>query len=246
MVWSNNRLWVSRGSQIFASDIGNPLSFTEGQYLNEGRAFYLPGDCTGMAETPDRKGIICFTATTATLIQSSIQDRTKWLETPNFQSTILPDVGCVAPRSIVQQYGMLWWFSARGLISLDDALRTYISSQLRARDLEMLQSKYTMDSDVSMVCGAAIENFLLHAVPCGERRNTRIHVLDQSPSEDSGSSVWPSYWSGWRPVEFTKAVINGTDYLFTLSEDYDGRTRIWQLFTQDKTDGGIPNKLCRH
>jgi len=29
MCWANNRLWVSRGNQIFASDIGNPTKFTE-------------------------------------------------------------------------------------------------------------------------------------------------------------------------------------------------------------------------
>lgn len=240
MCWSNNRLWVSRGSQIFASDIGNPLSFTESKYLNEGRAFYLPGECTGIAETPDRKGIICFTSNTATLIQSSIQDRELWLQTPDFQQLILPDLGCVAPRSIVQQYGMLWWYSSRGLINLDDALRTHISSELRVRDMEMMQSKFTMDSDVSSVCGGSIENFLLHGVPCGDRQNTRIHVLDQAPAEDSPVGVWPSYWSGWRPIEFAKSIINGTDYIFILSDDYDGETRIWQLFTQDKTDGGIP------
>ena len=28
MAWSNNRLWVSRGNQIFASDIGNPWPLT--------------------------------------------------------------------------------------------------------------------------------------------------------------------------------------------------------------------------
>jgi hypothetical protein len=55
MKWSGNRLWVSRDGMLFASDIGNPLKFTEAQYLNEGRAFYLPGECTGMIETPEQR-----------------------------------------------------------------------------------------------------------------------------------------------------------------------------------------------
>jgi len=105
MQWSNNRLWVSRGSQIFASDIGNPLGFSEGQYLNEGRAFYLTGPCTGIAESSDRQGIICFTSENGSFIQSSIQDRTQWLNTAGFQQLLLPNIGCVSARSIVQQYG---------------------------------------------------------------------------------------------------------------------------------------------
>jgi len=88
MKWSNNRLWVSRGNIIKASDIGNPLKFTETQYLNEARAFYLPGLCTGIVETSDQQGILCFTDNTGTFIQSSIQDRTLWLSTPRFQQTL--------------------------------------------------------------------------------------------------------------------------------------------------------------
>ncbi len=241
MCWSNNRLWVSRGSQIFASDIGNPLKFTETQYLNEARAFYLKSDCTGIAETPDRLGIICFTSDSGDLIKSSIQDREMWLSTPAFQQVILPSLGCVAPRSIVQQYGMLWWYSARGLINLDDALKTYISSQLNTRDNEMFQSKYTMNPDVSTVAGGWIENFLLHAVPVASKLNTRIHVMDQAPLSDEGPiGAWASYWTGWRPVELARGVINGSDFIFMISKDYDENVRIWQLFRQDKTDGGMP------
>ena len=243
MAWSNNRLWVSRGTQVFASDIGNPLKFTESQYLNEGRAFYLPSDCTGMAETPDRQGLLCFTQETGTLLQSAIQDRTQWVSTKDFQKTVLPQVGCVAPRSIVQQYGMLWWYSARGLISLDDALKSYITSRLQPQDNEMIQPKYLMDSDVSIICGAAIENFLLQAVPTEGYKNNRILVMDQAPAGDEGPvGVWPSYWTGWRPVEFAKTIVNGKEALFVMSY---GNTsldngRAWQLFTADKTDSGIP------
>ena len=77
MSWSNNRLWVSNRNQVFASDIGNPLKFTETQYLNEARAFYLASDCTGIVETPDRSGILCFTENDGTLILSSVEDRTQ-------------------------------------------------------------------------------------------------------------------------------------------------------------------------
>lgn len=239
MAWSNNRLWVSRGGQIFASDIGNPLKFADARYLNEGRAFYLPDDCTGITETSDQQGIICFTQNAGVFLRSSIQDRTQWLTTAGFQQTILPSIGCVSPRSIVQQYGIIWWYSSKGLINFDDALRLNVTSRLTIQDTEMAASKAYLSYDLSGVCGGINENFLFHAVPYGDSVNTRIHVLDQESFEGSANS-WPSYWTGWRPVEFATGTINSYDRVFTISKDYDGVNRIWELFRSEKNDNGIP------
>lgn len=239
MSWSNNRLWVSRGSQVFASDIGNPLKFTETQYINEARSFYLTAPCTGIVETSDRLGIVCFTSDNGVLLQSSIQDRTLWLNTPNFQTTILPNIGCVAPRSLTQQYGLIWWFTSRGLINQNSALALNITSRLDVQDNEMFQSKYNLSHDLSGVCGTYLENFLFHAVPNGDKLNTRVHVLDQAPFENNANS-WPSYWTGWRPVEFARGVISSNERVFCASYDYDGVNRMWELFQADKTDNGVP------
>lgn len=239
MAWSNNRLWVSRKNQVFASDIGDPLKFTESQYLNEGRAFYLPGNCTGIIETADQQGIMCFTAETGTFLNSSIQDRTLWLTTPQFQKTVLPNVGCIAPRSLVEQYGLLWWFTPKGLINQDDALRLNITSRLNIQDNEMFQSKSNLSFELSGVCGAFVENFLFHAVPNGDSQNNRIHVLDQAPFENFANS-WASYWTGWRPVEFARGVVSSQERAFCISRDYDGITRVWELFRPEKTDNGMP------
>ncbi len=243
MKWSNNRLWVSRDNIIKASDIGNPLKFTETQYLNEARAFYLPGNCTGIAETSDQQGIICFTDNTGTFLKSSIQDRTLWLSTPEFQKTILPNTGCVAPRSIVLQYGLIWWYCARGLINQNEALRTYIDTKLNIQDNEMFSTKYNMSYDLSGICGTFYENFLLQSVPNGDVYNTRTMVLDQAPFEGNGGQAansWPSFWTGWRPIEWAKGVIDGEERSFFASKDYDGKNRIWEAFSQDKTDNGVP------
>lgn len=246
MAWSNNRLWVSRNDRLFASDIGNPTKFTETQYLNEARAFYLPGTCTGITETTDRQGIVCFTETTGTFFQSSIQDRTLWLATPNFQSLLLPGVGCVAPRSIVHQYGLLWWWTAKGLISQNGAFQTNLSSRLDVQDNEMFQSKYNLSYDLSGVCGSKFENFLFHGVPNGDSINNRVHVLDTDPfgSQTTGISgpaqSWPSYWTGWRPVEFAYGVAYGRERSFCVSVDHDGVNRLWELFRPEKTDNGVP------
>jgi len=239
MAWSGNRLWVSRGNQIFASDIGNPLKFTENEYLAEARAFYLPGTCTGIAETSDRQGIVCFTESTGTFLKSSIQDRTQWLTTTGFQQEILPNIGCVAPRSIVQQYGLLWWFTAKGLVSQDGALQTNITSRMDVKDNEMFQSKWELTYDLSGVCGGNIENFILHGVPHADRVNTRLHVMDTAPFEGNANS-WPSFWCGWRPVELASGVVYGKERLFAASADQDGVNRLWELFKAEKTDNGVP------
>lgn len=240
MKWSNNRLWVSRKDMVFASDIGNPLKFTETQYLNEGRAFYLPGPCTGIVETPDQQGILCFTPEAGVFIRSAIQDRELWLQTPEFQKIVLQSIGCVAPRSIVTQHGLIWWMTPKGLISLDDAVKLNVSSRLNIEDQEMAYSKANMSHDVSNVCGSYFENFLFHAVPVGDKYNTRLHVLDQAPMDGVMGNSWPSHWEGWRPVDFARGVIGSEERVFCISRDLDGVNRIWELFTDDKTDNGIP------
>ncbi len=226
---------------MFASDIGNPLKFTEAQYLNEGRSFYLPEVCTGIVPTTDQQGIVCFTQQTGTFLQSSIQDRSAWLNTPNFQQDILPSIGCVAPRSIVTQYGMLWWYSSRGLINQDDALRANITSRLNIQDNPMFATKAKMSFNLSGVCATSYENMMLTSVPYGDKLNTRTMVLDQTPFGDQGSQMnsWASYWTGWRPVEWDSGVVNGEERVFMASVDYDGKNRIWEIGTQQKTDNGV-------
>lgn len=237
-VWSNNRLWTSFNNQIYASDIGNPLKFTEAQYLSGGRAFYLSGPCTGMIETPDRQGIICFTEKDGTLILSSIQDRTLWLSTANFQQVILPASGCVAPRSLINQYGLTWWFSPTGLQNLNAALNQNITSKLDYQDAEMSASKQNIGPDMSGIVAGYYENYLMLSVPSGDPYNRHTWVLDQNPFENSARNAWPGYWTGWRPIQWSKAVIEGREKVFFISRDYDDVNRVWEAFLPQRTDNG--------
>lgn len=242
MCWANNRLWLSRGNQVFASDIGNPTKFTESLYLNEGRSFLLPDNCTGIVPTTDKMGIMCFTEETGTFFMSSLQDRTQWVSTKDFQKLILPAVGCVAPRSINTSYGLVWWYSAKGLMNQNDATQSNISSKIDVQDNAMFETKAGMSYDLSGVCSASYENFMLCSVPYEDKFNTRTMVMDQTPIGEVGAqwSAWSSFWTGWRPVEFASGVINGEERIFICSVDYDGRNRVWELFTQNRTDNGIP------
>lgn len=241
-VWSNNRLWVSRDNQVFASDIGNPLKFTETQYINEARAFYLPSACTGIVETTDQDGIIVFTENEGIFIRSSIQNRYQWLSTIDFQKTVLPNIGCVAPRSITTQYGLIWWYSPKGLISLNSAVRANVSSKLSIQDNEMMASKFAVGSDLSRIAGVSHENYMLMSVPYGDSYNTHTWALDQNPFTQEGTDAnsWASYWTGWRPVCWAHGQVFSEEKTFFLSKDYDGKNRIWEAFTQEPTDNGSP------
>ncbi len=237
MIWSGNRLWVSRQNQVFASDIGNPLKFTESTYLNEARAFYLTGPCTGFVATPDQQGIIAFTETNGTFFQSVIQQRTDWLNTPDFQKIILPNIGNVAPRSLITQYGLNWWFSARGLTNFNAALRTNVTSRIDYQDNQMFSSKAYLGPDLSSICSGFYENYLMCSVPSGDVRNRHTWVLDQAPFEGN-ANAWDGIWTGWRPIEWTKGIVNGNERVFFGSIDYDGKNRIWEAMLADKTDNG--------
>jgi len=238
MVWSNNRLWVSCHNKIQASDMGNPIKFTETQYLAEARAFYIPDECTGMTESADQSGVWAFTATTGTFLQSSVQDRTLWENTLNFSSTILKSVGCVAPRSITKQWGELWWYSAKGLINMDAAVIMNQSSVINVRDLEMAAVKQNVSYDLGTIAACEWENILVQSVPNGDRFNTYTMVLDQVPFENA-TPAWSSYWTGWRPVEWCKGTLDGMERVFFVSADYDGNNRLWEANLESKTDNGV-------
>jgi hypothetical protein len=237
MIWSGNRLWVSRGNQVFASDIGNPLKFTEALYLNEARAFYLSGPCTGFIATPDQQGIIAFTETDGTFFQSNIQDRTQWLTTPDFQKLILPNIGCVAPRSLTTQYGLNWWFGPRGFTNLNAAFRQNLSSRIDYQDNQMFASKAYLGPDLSNICASFYENYLMVSVPSGDVLNRHTWVLDQAPFEGN-VNAWTGIWTGWRPIEWARGIVNGSERVFFGSIDYDGKNRIWEAMLPERKDNG--------
>lgn len=239
MIWAGNRLWVSRGNQVFASDLGNPLKFTEAIYINEGRAFYLSGPCTGFVASPDQQGIIAFTENDGTFFQSAIQDRTLWLSTPEFQKIVLPNIGCVAPRSLITQYGLNWWFSARGLTNFNAALRLNITSRIDYQDNQMFASKAYLSPDLSGICASCYENYLFCSVPSADVLNRHTWVLDQAPF-DGNVNAWAGFWSGWRPVEWARGLVAGDERVFFASIDYDGKNRMWEAMLPDRTDNGCP------
>lgn len=237
MAWSGSRLWVARGQQVFASDIADPLSFFEGLYVGDIGAFVLPERVTAMVEVPNVQSpsLLVFTDNTTTAFQTNIRTRTLWTTTPNFQLTIFPDLGCVAPKSVIAHNGKVWWFSQFGVTSLDYAVASRQTGVMFYADGPMAISKGYLSNNLSGIAAAGIENYLLYSVPYADKYNQHTWVMDATPSP-----AWDAYWTGVRPVEWCGGAFNSTPRLFFVSKDHDGGNRLYEAFTSDRMDGCCP------
>lgn len=248
MAYIMDRLWIASGSQVFVCDLSNPLNHTEAIYLSERDAFQLPDVCTGMVVLPNRSGLLVFCRSSTTSFQANISDRTTWSSTPNFQSIVLQNVGCIAGKTIVNQYGLTYWMSDKGLVGLDDALSANRSSRLIAADTNMLRSRRKLAPDMSGCCAINWGNFLLVSVPSGGLLNEHTWVLDQEPAGNASIPVWASNWTGTRPVEWASGTVGGKQRLFQLSYDKSElnatRIHIWEDMLDSRQDDGGPIQCC--
>jgi hypothetical protein len=250
MAYSGSRLWVVYENLVYASDLLNPNSFTEGTYLAEADGFALPEECTGMIEMRAQPGtqittqLLVFTPFTVTALQSGILDRTAWQNTTNFQQIVVPDYGSVSPFGVVNQFGLPWAYSEVGVVRLDQAFQTYQSSLMAPRDLEMLRSKDNLSPDRSGIAAVAFENWLLFSVPSGSRWNRHIWVMDGAPQSMISSDAnpcWSGIWTGTFPVQFVSAEVQDVPRCFELSyscaPDQNGNhIMIWEDFIGRRTD----------
>jgi hypothetical protein len=253
MFYSGNRLWVAYNETIFASDLDNPNSFAERTYLAEADGFKLPEPCTGMIETASGPtalpALLAFSPFTITSLQSNILDRTQWQNTPIFQSIISKDYGNVAPFSTISQFGLPWFYSEVGLLSLDVALNQYGSSTVLPRDMEMLRSKDNISAfNAKNICAVAFENFILVSVPSGSRFNKQTWVLDGAPQatlNGGAARCWTGIWTGDYPVQYAAGEIQDVPRAFHIGyscepiPDAAGnpcQIHIWEDFIGRRTD----------
>lgn len=247
MAWAGGRLWVARRNQLFAGDIADPTSFTEITYNTLGgqRFFILDGNITGLAPLPSSSAVkmplLAFTDQSTSMFRANILNRAAWPEVEDFQTILFPKVGCVAPRSIVAVNGMLWWFSDFGLVRLDSAANSYITSKLDFFDREMVRSGAFLSEDVSGIASAGYENFCLTSVPHANLRNKHTWVYDASTNDlkdesTTAPSAWASIWTGIAPVEWASINIYGRTRLFCAAKDDDGNNRIYEAFSNAKRD----------
>lgn len=246
MVWSGSRLWLARGSKMLAGDLGDPLSFKERVDAATLGDFTFTGEITGVARTiGDNRtsNIVVFTINNSEMLLTSITDREQWTKTTNFQTILYPDLGCVAGRSITNHAGLLWWFAPGGLVNSDSAAASFLSSRIRFRDVELARSKYNLSGDLSGICSASFENFLLCSTPSNDIYNSHTWAMDYAIANDihrEGQPAWAAVWKGTRPVEWANDIIDGSKRIFFASVDYQSLNgsfnHIWEAFMDDHTD----------
>jgi hypothetical protein len=247
MSFSGERLWIASKNIVLASDLGDPLSWTE-RVTGIGRGdFSFPRPITGMisyvGQNTDTR-LVVFTDRATYSLASGILDRTQWPSTQNFQNTLFPTVGCVAGKSIAFQAGQMWWYSQGGLVAADVAAASYLSSQVLYKDVEMARAKLYMAPDPSKITATAFENYLLYSIPYLEPVNSATMVLDYAAaSEWSQQKVpaWCGVWTGIRPIEWTTGFVDSQPRCFAFSVDYaataDGSyNSLWEPFSQDRVD----------
>jgi hypothetical protein len=248
MAFTGSRLWVAQYDTILASDILNPNSFTEGTYLAQANGFKLPEECRGLLPTPQQDSLLCFSSFTITSLQSGILDRTQWQTTPNFQQIISVDYGSVGPFSVFNQFGLPWFYSEVGMLSLNEALNQYRSSRVNPQDNEMMRSKMNISPIRSGICGVSFENWLLMAVPSGSKFNRHTWVMDGAPMSTLGSQAgpcWTGIWTGTYPVQFVTGEVQDVPRCFelayscqpsTATDGSQSRIQLWEDFIGRRTD----------
>lgn len=243
MQWIGNRLWVARGRQLFASDIYDPLHFTENTYLAEGGSLQaMDGDViTGLGRTADSRSLIVFTIHNTTIVKAGITDRDVWKITPDFIALLFPGVGCAAGKSIFYNDGEMWWWSVEGARRFTQVGSAVLTSRNGVSSIEMKRSFENISQNVqSRVCGFSFGTFLGFSVPSGDVYNRHTWVIDTSTNSQLTSEAplaWLGAWMGTRPVEWATGNINGQERVFYISQDTCG-VRVWEAFNKDRSDNG--------
>jgi hypothetical protein len=226
MAFSGNRLWVANGNIISASDLANPIGWEE-RKTGSGRGdFSVPRKITALQDyvgQNNETNLYVFTDQSTYSIASGVLNRDLWGATANFQSNIFPHIGCIAGKSIAFQAGQMWWYSQGGLVSVDVAASSYLSSQILYKDTEMARAKRFMPSDYTQICAASFENYLMYAIPYFEKLNSAIMVLDYAVASEWNQDkipAWTGVWNGIRPVEWASGIINNQPRQFAFSIDY--------------------------
>ena len=247
MAFSGNRLWVANGNIVSASDLGDPLSWLE-RTSGAGRGdFTFPRTVTAMTDYVGQNTdtrLLVFTDRSTYSLASGVLDRAQWISTAGFQNTLFPTVGCIAGKSITFQAGLVWWYSQSGLVNANVAAASYLSSQVLYKDVEMARAKRLTPPDLSGVCAASFENFLLYSIPYLEPINSVTMVMDYAPASElnqQAAPAWAGVWTGTRPIEWIPGYVNNQPRLFHLSVDYvatnDGSyNHLWESFLPQRVD----------
>lgn len=245
MAWSGNRLWVSNGRKIMASDLLDPTQFTDQIFAAELRSFDIGGTVTGLLDRGipgvSEAQLLAFTLNSTASFQSGIQIRLDWAGTKDFQRPMFKNVGCVSGRSAIVHEGTSMWFSQRGWVQFDGGKTDNQTQALLPTDRQMEASSTCIGDDLSGIVAVSHESYVLISVPACDVLNRDTWAYDTNVIGPN-SFAWCGSWRGTRPVEWVSGFFGGRYRCFHVSQDYDGEPVIWEAFDDSRTDNGHPIK----
>ncbi len=267
MAWSGNRLFVSNGRNVYASDLNDPTHYTEELKLNSAPVFTFEDEVTGMIDRgtsgTSRSQVVIFTPNTTETLWSGIQNRIPdpalgvgWAFTPDFRTKIFDAVGCVAGKSVIVHRGLLYWKSAGGIVLFDSTQTVNSSQNLPPIDSEMAYSKMRVApaaDGADLTCAGRFNSYVFWSVPVGsvingrrycqhtqvlDRQTTTVRSAGVSGAFSAGTTGWQGIWTGIRPVEWANVKVGGNERCYAISADAQGVVRIWEAFQANRSDNG--------
>jgi hypothetical protein len=257
MRYVDNRMWVSNGPKVYASDLLIPQNFLEGSYLATSDGFYFVDDVLAMEPAPQDTGMWVATIQSLNVLQTNIQARNLWSQTPNFQYQFSSEFGVAGPRGITTQHGLTWLFSTKGLLSINNALNIYHTNLILTQDAEMTRSKNHLNPDLSGVALGTYENILLCAVPHQNKYNRHIWIQDGGIAALLNSQIppeWTGIWTGTWTLQFARMIQNGIERLFEMAyssgtvddqSDNPCLIHIWEDFQPRQQDANLGPIACK-
>ena len=250
MGWSGNRLWVAQGNKVIASDINDPLYFTENLDIQGGAGGITFKDPVVSVLDRGTSGrnesyLFVWTASDTYTIRSGVLQRSQWESTADFVKQLFRGVGCIAAKSPIVHQGIIYWYSEDGVQSFDSIDTVNSTQKLPPIDSEMVANKSRICPDRSRIVAGNRDNYVFWSVPVGETqqgvvRNTHTQVLN-SAVVDSGKGqlkAWQGIWTGISPVDWASGIVGGTAITVALSIDPDGKVRVWEAFQGNRADNG--------
>jgi len=257
--WSGDRLFVFNGRLGFASDLGDPLHFTEELNLSSFQVMVFPDDVMGAIDRGtsgnNESAVIVCTRTTTWSLYSGVRNRIPssfgagWANTPGWMAKIFSGVGCIAGKSMIVHRGLLYWKSLDGVVVFDSFNTTNSTQNLPIIDKEMAYSKRLVcppnNPSGDLSCAGKYASYVFWSVPVGPVNHGRCYcrhtqVLDRQTTS-LGTTGWQGVWTGMRPVEWS-AIQVAAPHSYALSLDMDGVVRIWEAFQSNRADNGRPIK----
>lgn len=244
MAWCENRLWVARRNEVYASDFANPRSFVERFYLGEADSLVYPDEVTAMQATSGpsqaESQLVVWTNTDAYVVSAAVR-RQDWPATPNFSRRMFR-IGCISQRSVVEHEGKLWWMTSNGMTSLDEAAQTQVSAATPVVDRAMTWSREIADTREQRAAGAVAKGLILMSVAAGEQHNNHTWCLDAAVTHELGQparAAWASVWTGFNPVEWVTLRDSGAERVFALcSIPETGENMLVEAMLPDRRDSG--------